>query len=162
MTLIHVTSVFNPNSIPITKGLIILLIQLLVFSCSQPTQTEKDLRATINKEVSLEIFDLVRRENTFLTLEELAAWIIQRAIQTMQSHVQLLNMKHINTVLKPIFHGKESGELFVNGITVKEKNIKERKISAYIQAEVADVPILLVGKIDKFKLQRVIFLSAIY
>lgn len=71
MTLIHVTSVFNPNSIPITKGLIILLIQLLVFSCSQPTQTEKDLRATINKEVSLEIFDLVRRGNTFLTLEEL-------------------------------------------------------------------------------------------
>jgi hypothetical protein len=71
MTLIHVTSVFNPNSIPITKGLIILLIQLLVFSCSQPTQTEKDLRATINKEVSLEIFDLVRRGNTFLTLDEL-------------------------------------------------------------------------------------------
>jgi hypothetical protein len=71
MTLIHVTSVFNPNSIPITKGLILLLIQLLVFSCSQPTQTEKDLRATINKEVSLEIFDLVRRGNTFLTLDEL-------------------------------------------------------------------------------------------
>ena len=48
-----------------------LVLMMLVFSCSQPTQTEKDLRATINKEVSLETFDLVRRENTFLTLEEL-------------------------------------------------------------------------------------------
>ena len=46
-------------------------LTILLFSCSQPTQTEKDLRATINKEGSLEIFDLVRRENTFLTLEEL-------------------------------------------------------------------------------------------
>jgi hypothetical protein len=71
-------------------------------------------------------------------------------------------MKHINTVLKSIFHGKDSGELFVNGITVKEKNIQERKISAYLQWEVAGVAILLVGKMDKFKLQRVIFLSAIY
>ena len=42
---------------------------LLVFSCSQPTQTEK-ICATINKEVS-EIFDLVRRGNTFLTLADL-------------------------------------------------------------------------------------------
>src|SRR5690554_7608365 len=46
-------------------------LTILLFSCSQPTQTEKDLRATINKEVSLEIFDLVRQGNTFLTLEEL-------------------------------------------------------------------------------------------
>ena len=46
-------------------------LAILLFSCSQPSQTEKDLRETINKEVSLEIFDLVRRENTFLTLEDL-------------------------------------------------------------------------------------------
>src|SRR5690554_1667785 len=43
----------------------------LFICCTSTSQTEKDLRATINKEVSLEIFDLVRRENTFLTLEDL-------------------------------------------------------------------------------------------
>src|SRR5690554_1554267 len=53
------------------KAIVLIAMSALFICCTSTSQTEKDLRATINKEVSLEIFDLVRRENTFLTLEDL-------------------------------------------------------------------------------------------
>lgn len=53
------------------KSLSLITITLLTISCSQPTQTEKDLRDTINKKLHLEMFEMVRQGNVFLSLNEL-------------------------------------------------------------------------------------------
>ena len=52
--------------------LLILLVLCHFFSsCSCPSQTERDLRETLNKTLHLEMFETVRQGNTLLSLDEL-------------------------------------------------------------------------------------------
>ena len=53
------------------KHLFPFILFILLFSCTPPNQTERDLRETINKNLHLEMFDRVRQGNTFLSLDEL-------------------------------------------------------------------------------------------
>ena len=47
------------------------MIAVSIFSCSPPSQTEKELRETLNKTLHLEMFETVRQGNTLLSLDEL-------------------------------------------------------------------------------------------
>lgn len=47
------------------------ILIIMLTSCSRPTQTEQELRNTINKKLHLEMFEMVRQGNTFLSLDEL-------------------------------------------------------------------------------------------
>ena len=53
------------------KYLYPLTLVILIFSCSPPTQTEKDLRENINKPLNFEMFETVRQGNNLLSLSEL-------------------------------------------------------------------------------------------
>lgn len=53
------------------KFLYPLTLVIMVFSCSPPTQTEKDLRENINKPIHLKMFETVRQGNNQLSFSEL-------------------------------------------------------------------------------------------
>ena len=47
------------------------MIAVSIFSCSPPSQTEKELRETINKPIHLEMFETLRHTNNLLSFNEL-------------------------------------------------------------------------------------------
>gem|GEM_PF-6377773 len=53
------------------KHLFPYILLILLFSCSLPSQTEKELRETINKPIHLEMFETVRHNNNLLSFNEL-------------------------------------------------------------------------------------------
>ena len=49
----------------------LLFTLVFIISCSQPSQTEKDLRENINKTLNLEMFETVHQGNNLLSFNEL-------------------------------------------------------------------------------------------
>lgn len=48
-----------------------LALAILLVSCSQPSQTEKDLKEVLNSSLNLEKFDTIQHKGSLLTLQEL-------------------------------------------------------------------------------------------
>ena len=77
------------------KLLYTLTLVILILSCSPSTPTEKDLRESINKHLSLEMFETVHQGNNLISLSELKQQYKYLSVVYLQTGCQVCYPKFI-------------------------------------------------------------------